>query len=47
MIADVRCGNGYDVHQLVPGNGVTLCGVFIPHEKALSGHSDADVALHA
>lgn len=47
MIPDVRCGNGYDVHQLVPGNGVTLCGVFIPHEKALSGHSDADVALHA
>lgn len=47
MIADVRCGNGYDVHQLVPGDGVTLCGVFIPHEKALSGHSDADVALHA
>jgi 2-C-methyl-D-erythritol 4-phosphate cytidylyltransferase / 2-C-methyl-D-erythritol 2,4-cyclodiphosphate synthase len=47
MIADVRCGNGYDVHQLVPGNGVTLCGVFIDHEMALSGHSDADVALHA
>ena len=47
MIPDVRCGNGYDVHQLVPGNGVTLCGVFIPHEKALAGHSDADVALHA
>ena len=47
MIADVRCGNGYDVHQLVPGDGVTLCGVFIPHAMALSGHSDADVALHA
>ncbi len=30
-----------------PATGVTLCGVFIPHEKALSGHSDADVALHA
>lgn len=47
MIPDVRCGNGYDVHQLVEGDGVTLCGVFIPHGKSLSGHSDADVALHA
>ena len=44
---DVRTGNGYDVHQLVPGDGVTLCGVFIPHDQKLSGHSDADVALHA
>ncbi len=47
MVPDVRCGNGYDVHQLVPGDGVTLCGAFIAHEKSLSGHSDADVALHA
>jgi 2-C-methyl-D-erythritol 4-phosphate cytidylyltransferase / 2-C-methyl-D-erythritol 2,4-cyclodiphosphate synthase len=47
MVPDVRCGNGYDVHQLVPGNGVTLCGIFVEHEKSLSGHSDADVALHA
>ncbi|MFC3072775.1 bifunctional 2-C-methyl-D-erythritol 4-phosphate cytidylyltransferase/2-C-methyl-D-erythritol 2,4-cyclodiphosphate synthase [Shinella pollutisoli] len=46
-LPDVRTGNGYDVHQLVDGDGVTLCGVFIPHEQALSGHSDADVALHA
>ncbi|MCA1441010.1 bifunctional 2-C-methyl-D-erythritol 4-phosphate cytidylyltransferase/2-C-methyl-D-erythritol 2,4-cyclodiphosphate synthase [Ensifer sp. IC4062] len=46
-IPDVRTGNGYDVHQLVEGNGVTLCGVFIPHDRKLSGHSDADVALHA
>ena len=46
-IPDVRTGNGYDVHQLVPGDGVTLCGVFIPHDQTLSGHSDADVALHA
>lgn len=46
-LPDVRTGNGYDVHQLVPGDGVTLCGVFIPHAQALSGHSDADVALHA
>ncbi|GGD89175.1 bifunctional enzyme IspD/IspF [Aureimonas endophytica] len=44
---DVRTGNGYDVHQLVPGDHVTLCGVRIAHDGALSGHSDADVGLHA
>jgi 2-C-methyl-D-erythritol 4-phosphate cytidylyltransferase/2-C-methyl-D-erythritol 2,4-cyclodiphosphate synthase len=47
QIPDVRTGNGYDVHQLEPGDGVTLCGVFIPHDHKLKGHSDADVALHA
>ena len=46
-LPDVRTGNGYDVHQLVSGDGVTLCGVFIPHDQMLLGHSDADVALHA
>jgi 2-C-methyl-D-erythritol 4-phosphate cytidylyltransferase/2-C-methyl-D-erythritol 2,4-cyclodiphosphate synthase len=46
-LPDVRTGNGYDVHQLEPGDGVTLCGVFIPHDQTLKGHSDADVALHA
>lgn len=46
-IIDIRTGNGYDVHQLEPGNGVTLCGIFIPHDQSLKGHSDADVALHA
>ncbi|MGN6551274.1 MAG: bifunctional 2-C-methyl-D-erythritol 4-phosphate cytidylyltransferase/2-C-methyl-D-erythritol 2,4-cyclodiphosphate synthase [Pararhizobium sp.] len=46
-LPDVRTGNGYDVHQLVPGTGVTLCGIFIAHDQALSGHSDADVGLHA
>jgi len=46
-LPDVRTGNGYDVHQLVPGDGVTLCGIFITHDQTLSGHSDADVALHA
>jgi 2-C-methyl-D-erythritol 4-phosphate cytidylyltransferase/2-C-methyl-D-erythritol 2,4-cyclodiphosphate synthase len=44
---DVRTGNGYDVHAFVAGDHVTLCGVAIPHGKKLSGHSDADVALHA
>jgi 2-C-methyl-D-erythritol 4-phosphate cytidylyltransferase/2-C-methyl-D-erythritol 2,4-cyclodiphosphate synthase len=47
MLPDVRTGNGYDVHQLEPGDGVTLCGVFIAHDQTLKGHSDADVALHA
>ncbi len=47
LLPDVRTGNGYDVHQLEPGDGVTLCGVFIPHNQKLKGHSDADVALHA
>jgi 2-C-methyl-D-erythritol 4-phosphate cytidylyltransferase / 2-C-methyl-D-erythritol 2,4-cyclodiphosphate synthase len=44
---DVRVGQGFDVHAFVEGDGVWLCGVFIPHEKKLAGHSDADVALHA
>lgn len=44
---DVRTGNGYDVHSFEPGDHVMLCGVKIPHAKQLSGHSDADVGLHA
>ncbi|QPC87756.1 bifunctional 2-C-methyl-D-erythritol 4-phosphate cytidylyltransferase/2-C-methyl-D-erythritol 2,4-cyclodiphosphate synthase [Mesorhizobium sp. NBSH29] len=44
---DVRTGNGYDVHSFEPGDHVVLCGVAIPHDKKLSGHSDADVGLHA
>lgn len=46
-LPDVRTGNGYDVHALVEGDGVTLCGVRVPHDRALSGHSDADVGYHA
>lgn len=46
-LPDVRTGNGYDVHRLVPGSFVTLCGVEIPHDQRLDGHSDADVGLHA
>ena len=42
-----RFGTGYDVHALEPGDGVTLCGVKIPHTHSLAGHSDADVAWHA
>ncbi|MCR4877463.1 MAG: 2-C-methyl-D-erythritol 2,4-cyclodiphosphate synthase [Clostridiales bacterium] len=43
----VRVGQGYDVHQLVEGRRLVLCGVEIPWELGLLGHSDADVALHA
>ncbi len=43
----VRVATGYDVHGFGPGDAVILCGVRIPHSKKLSGHSDADVALHA
>ena len=46
-LADVRVGWGYDVHSFEPGDHVTLCGVKIPHEARLNGHSDADVPLHA
>ena len=42
-----RIGNGYDVHKLVEGRKLFLCGVDIPHSLGLLGHSDADVALHA
>ncbi len=43
----VRNGSGYDVHRLVSGKELWLCGIQIPHDKGLSGHSDADVAIHA
>ena len=43
----MRIGHGYDVHRLVEGRKLILCGVEIPYEKGLLGHSDADVALHA
>lgn len=42
-----RTGQGFDVHAFADGDHVTLCGVQIPHDKALKGHSDADVAMHA
>lgn len=42
-----RIGNGFDVHRLVEGRPCIICGVDIPYEKGLLGHSDADVALHA
>lgn len=43
----VRIGTGYDVHRLVPERKLILCGVEVPCELGLLGHSDADVAVHA
>lgn len=43
----MRVGFGYDVHKLVEGRRCIICGVDIPHDKGLLGHSDADVAIHA
>ena len=45
--ATALVGLGYDVHQLVEGRDLILCGVKVPHTLGLLGHSDADVALHA
>jgi 2-C-methyl-D-erythritol 4-phosphate cytidylyltransferase / 2-C-methyl-D-erythritol 2,4-cyclodiphosphate synthase len=46
-LGDIRIGNGYDVHAFVDGDHVWLGGVRIPHERGVTGHSDADVGLHA
>ena len=46
-LTDIRTATGYDVHAFVDGDHVWLGGVRIPHTRALSGHSDADVPLHA
>ncbi len=46
-LADVRTGQGFDVHRFAPGDHVWLCGVRIAHTHGLEGHSDADVGLHA
>ncbi|MFV0514015.1 MAG: bifunctional 2-C-methyl-D-erythritol 4-phosphate cytidylyltransferase/2-C-methyl-D-erythritol 2,4-cyclodiphosphate synthase [Jhaorihella sp.] len=43
----IRLGNGFDVHRFGPGDHVTLCGVTLPHDRGLQGHSDADVGMHA
>ena len=42
-----RLGTGYDVHVLQAGRPLILCGVSVPHEMGLAGHSDADVGIHA
>jgi 2-C-methyl-D-erythritol 4-phosphate cytidylyltransferase/2-C-methyl-D-erythritol 2,4-cyclodiphosphate synthase len=46
-LGDVRVGHGFDVHPFGPGDHVMICGVAVPHEAGLVGHSDADVGLHA
>lgn len=42
-----RIGQGFDVHRLVEGRRLWLCGICLPHTHGLLGHSDADVAIHA
>jgi 2-C-methyl-D-erythritol 4-phosphate cytidylyltransferase/2-C-methyl-D-erythritol 2,4-cyclodiphosphate synthase len=46
-LADVRTGTGFDVHTFGDGDHVWLAGLKVPHDRALVGHSDADVVLHA
>ena len=43
----MRIGSGYDAHRLAEGRALILCGVNVPHNRGLDGHSDADVAVHA
>ena len=47
MISDIRIGQGCDVHRFTEGRPLILCGVKIPYERGLLGHSDADVSVHA
>ena len=47
MATGFRIGSGFDVHRLTEGRKCIVCGVEIPYERGLLGHSDADVALHA
>jgi 2-C-methyl-D-erythritol 4-phosphate cytidylyltransferase/2-C-methyl-D-erythritol 2,4-cyclodiphosphate synthase len=44
---ETRVGSGFDVHAFEDGDHVTLCGVVVPHDRKLKGHSDADVGMHA
>jgi 2-C-methyl-D-erythritol 4-phosphate cytidylyltransferase / 2-C-methyl-D-erythritol 2,4-cyclodiphosphate synthase len=46
-LGDVRTGSGFDVHAFGDGDHVMLAGVRVPHSRGVTGHSDADVALHA
>ncbi|MBF91922.1 MAG: 2-C-methyl-D-erythritol 2,4-cyclodiphosphate synthase [Rickettsiales bacterium] len=43
---NIRIGQGFDVHNLIPGKYLILCGIKIPYSKKLEGHSDADVGFH-
>ncbi len=42
-----RVGSGFDVHAMAEGRKMVICGIEVPHEKGLAGHSDADVGIHA
>jgi 2-C-methyl-D-erythritol 4-phosphate cytidylyltransferase/2-C-methyl-D-erythritol 2,4-cyclodiphosphate synthase len=42
-----RVGTGFDVHAFADGRPMVLCGVTVPHDRGLAGHSDADVGIHA
>jgi 2-C-methyl-D-erythritol 4-phosphate cytidylyltransferase/2-C-methyl-D-erythritol 2,4-cyclodiphosphate synthase len=44
---DIRTGTGFDVHRLIAGDKIMLCGIAVPHNYTAEGHSDADVGLHA
>jgi 2-C-methyl-D-erythritol 4-phosphate cytidylyltransferase / 2-C-methyl-D-erythritol 2,4-cyclodiphosphate synthase len=46
-LGDIRVGQGFDVHGFGPGDQVMVCGIAVPHDRTLVGHSDADVGLHA
>ena len=46
-VPDMRVGHGYDAHRLAENRRLILCGVEVPHDRGLDGHSDADVAVHA
>lgn len=47
MNTNIRIGEGWDIHALVPGRKLVIGGVEIPFDRGLLGHSDADVLLHA
>jgi 2-C-methyl-D-erythritol 4-phosphate cytidylyltransferase/2-C-methyl-D-erythritol 2,4-cyclodiphosphate synthase len=46
-LADIRVGQGFDVHAFGDARPLMLCGIAVPHDRGLAGHSDADVGLHA
>jgi 2-C-methyl-D-erythritol 4-phosphate cytidylyltransferase / 2-C-methyl-D-erythritol 2,4-cyclodiphosphate synthase len=46
-LSDIRTGSGFDVHRFTRGDHIWLCGIRVPHEFGLEGHSDADAGLHA
>jgi 2-C-methyl-D-erythritol 4-phosphate cytidylyltransferase/2-C-methyl-D-erythritol 2,4-cyclodiphosphate synthase len=45
--SETRSAMGYDAHRFTEGDHVWLCGVKVPHDHGLEGHSDADAGLHA